>query len=232
MTRFAAIPSGIMMYEPEELVLRAGAGTSLVEIREELGRKGQRLRVPMLGSLGGSVATRRNGIHPSDNAAYPNIVLMCVARDGRGNAFTAGGPTVKNVSGFDLVKVLVGSWGTLATIEDVTLRTEPIPQCSRWFKGTGPTGHIFRPSVVWRQGEATLINIEGHPEDVSAQAKTLDGFVEIDAPTPEEELLMAPVRAHNAAPSGPLLDICRRLKESFDPDNILSPDISVAWGIV
>lgn len=231
MSRSRTVPSGITNYEPEELILTAGAGTPMAEIREELHRRGQRLRVPAHGSLGGSVVTRRNGIHPADNAAFPNIVLMCRARDGSGALFTAGGPTVKNVSGFDLVKVLVGSWGTLATLEEVTLRTEPAPRCSRWFRGTGPVDRLFRPAVVWRVGAETIVNVEGHPADVDDQVELLRGFAEISAPSPSEEMSLAPDHAGGAAPSGPALEICRRLKKAFDPDNLLSPEVSVAWGI-
>lgn len=231
MSRSSVAPTGIVSYEPDELVLTAGAGTSMPEIREELARHGQRLRVPSIGTLGGSMMTRRNGIHPVDNAAYPNIVLMCRCRDGRERPFTAGGPTVKNVSGFDLVKVLVGSWGTLATIDEVMIRTEPMPACSRWFRGTGHTGQLFRPSVVWRTDIDTIVNIEGHPDDVEGEVTTLHDFIEIDPPSPHEELALAPDIVDRALPSGPLLDICRRLKEAFDPDNRLSPSVSRLWGI-
>ena len=232
MGRSTDLPSGIVSYEPEELVLRVYAGTPLADVQSALKEKSQRLRIPMIGTVGGAVATRRNGIRPADNAALPNVVLMCRAIDGIGRSFTAGGPTVKNVSGFDLVKLLVGSWGTLATITEVMLRTEPIPTTSRWFRGAGPTSSLFRPSVVWHTEGATIVNLEGHPADVEQEAQKLQGFREIDPPNAAEETALAPATPLGAAPSGPLLEICRRLKKSFDPENTLGPDLSRRWGLI
>ncbi|MFM7093053.1 MAG: FAD-binding protein, partial [Actinomycetota bacterium] len=145
MSRSSSMQSGVIRFEPDELVVEAHAGTTMRELADILSEKGQRLRIPAVGTVGGAVAERRNGPYPSDNNALPNIVLRIRAVDGAGRAFTAGGGTVKNVSGFDLVKVLVGSRGTLATITEVTLRTEPIPRASRWFEGTGPVDALYRP---------------------------------------------------------------------------------------
>lgn len=232
MARSAHIAAGIVSYEPEELVLRVRAGTTLVEVDEVLRSHGQRLRIPLIGTIGGAIATRRNGIHPADNNALPNIVLMLRATDGKGTEFTAGGPTVKNVSGFDLVKLLVGSWGTLATITEATLRTDPIPASSRWWRGAGAVDALFRPSVVWPIGEGFLVNIEGHPVDVENQAKLLRGFTEVEAPSAEEELALAGGRFTQPFESNPSFEICRRLKSSFDPDNNLNPELSLKWNLV
>ena len=232
MARSAGIESGIVSYEPDELVLRVLAGTTLTEVGEVLRARGQRLRIPLIGTVGGAIATRRNGIHPADNNGLPNIVLMLRAIDGSGTEFTAGGPTVKNVSGFDLVKLLVGSWGTLATITEATVRTEPIPASSRWWKGAGPVEALFRPSVVWPLGDEFLVNIEGHPADVDSQANLLRGFTEIEAPSAEEELALAGGRLNQPVDSGPGFEICRRLKSSFDPDNNLNPELSLKWNLV
>ena len=148
MSRSAQMQAGVIGFEPDELVVHTHAGTTMRDLAETLATKGQRLRIPAVGTVGGTIAARRNGPYPADNSTLPNIVLRIRAIDGTGRKFTAGGGTVKNVSGFDLVKVLVGSRGTLATITEVTLRTEPIPRASRWFEGAGPVHALYRPSLV------------------------------------------------------------------------------------
>lgn len=232
MARSSNLASGVVSYQPDELVLTVLAGTTLSEVDDALRPCGQRLRIPRIGTVGGALATRRNGIRVADNNALPNIVLMIKAIDGTGSEFVAGGPTVKNVSGFDLVKLLIGSWGTLATISEATIRTEPIPMVSRWWRGWGSVNDLYRPSVAWVVGDETIVNLEGHPDDVEAQAGLLDGFNEIDEPSAEDEVKLAGGLESTALFSGPTLDICRRLKASFDPENQLSPGLSVEWGLV
>lgn len=231
MSRSAALGTGVVSVEPEELKVSVRAGTQMVELAEVLAEHRQRLRVPMVGSVGGAVASRRNGPFPADNRGFPNIVLKLHAVDGLGRTFRAGGTTVKNVSGFDLVKVLVGSRGMLATITEVLLRTEPIPLCSRWFLGTGSTARLHRPTLVTRWGDDTLVNLEGHPDDVQEQFALLDGFSETPRPS-DVDLIKMTTAEPPTAPDAVQMEIARRLKSAFDPDNILSPDLSSSLGLV
>lgn len=232
MSRSLSLPSGVVFVQPDELLVEVHAGTTMSELRDVLAAHGQRLRVPMVGTVGGAVASRRNGPYDADNRSLPNIVLRLYAQDGEGRMFRAGGTTVKNVSGFDLVKILVGSRGTLATITRATLRTEPIPPASRWFAGAGSTALLYRPSVVINTAGRVYVNLEGHPSDVDEQARLLDGFDEI-APPSDEWLF-----AHGSRPSPhhsvdtPTLAICRRLKAAFDPHNRLAPDLSIKMGLL
>ena len=86
----------------------------------------------------------------------------------------AGGPTVKNVSGFDLRRLLVGSLGTLGLIGEVVLRTRPLPAASRWVSGpTDPfalAALLYRPTSILWDGTHTWVLLEGDPDDVDAQA--------------------------------------------------------------
>lgn len=167
MSRSRGLASGVVRFEPDELVVTVGAGTTMDELAAVLASHRQRLRIPTIGTVGGVLATRRNGPFPSDNSALPNIALQIKAVDGIGREFVAGGGTVKNVSGFDLVKLLVGSWGTLATITEAILRTEPIPACSRWFLGEGDVRSLYRPALVAQSRNGLCVNLEGHPDDVA-----------------------------------------------------------------
>jgi len=232
LSRSLSLPSGVISLQPEELLVEVLAGTTMAELREVLASHGQRLRVPMFGTVGGAVASRRNGPYEADNRSLPNIVLRLFARDGEGREFHAGGTTVKNVSGFDLVKVLVGSRGTLATILQATLRTEPIPATSRWFAGVGPTAMLYRPSVVVTRADRTYVNLEGHADDVDEQARLLRGFDEIAAPDDDWMVANGGSPENHHVADAPTLAICRRLKAAFDPHNRLAPDLSVRMGLL
>jgi glycolate oxidase FAD binding subunit len=129
--------SGVTLYEPAELVLSAKSGTPLAEIEALVAASGQELAFePMdYGSLlGGVAAAGTIGGALSANLSGPRRIKAGAARDhflgvqavsGRGEAFKSGGRVVKNVTGYDLCKLLAGSWGTLAVMTDVTIKTLP-----------------------------------------------------------------------------------------------------------
>lgn len=234
MSRSSSVQSGVIRFEPDELLVEVHAGTTMRELAVTLAAQGQRLRIPAVGTVGGAVAERRNGPYPPDNNALPNIVLRIRAVDGNGRAFTAGGGTVKNVSGFDLVKILVGSRGTLATITEVTLRTEPIPRASRWFEGSGSVDALYRPALVARNRGRTIVNLEGHPDDVMEQSLLLHGFDEVQTPTAEDVngFKAFDASSHGINANDSALAVCRRLKAAFDPENVLAPERSLQLGLL
>jgi len=129
--------SGIRDYEPEELVLTAGAATPMPEIEAALAAKGQMLAFEppdWRGVFGGTGAPTLGGVIAC-NLAGPRRIKMGAARDhflgfravsGRGEAFKAGGKVVKNVTGYDLAKLIAGSYGTLAVVTEVTVKVLPL----------------------------------------------------------------------------------------------------------
>ena len=131
--------SAIEVYEPEELILEAGAGARLADIECLVEAKGQHLAFepPDLANLLGSAHSGTLGGMISCNLAGPRRIKIGAARDhilgiravsGRGELFKAGARVVKNVTGYDLPKLLTGAHGTLAAITSITLKVLPKPE--------------------------------------------------------------------------------------------------------
>lgn len=132
--------AGVESYEPEELVLTTGAATPLAEIEARLAQAGQQLAFepPDYGPLYGAAGGRQTvGGVLAANLAGPRRITAGAARDhflgfsavsGRGESFKAGGRVVKNVTGYDLSKLLAGSYGTLAVLTQVTVKVLPAPE--------------------------------------------------------------------------------------------------------
>jgi len=98
---------------------------------------------------------------------------------------------VKNVTGYDLCRLMVGSLGTLGLLAEVVLRCYPRPAASRWFRSVPSlrdprevAGRVYRASSVLWNGEQTWVWLEGHPADVAAQAEEVLGtaFEEVTRP--------------------------------------------------
>ncbi len=135
--------SGVTLYEPEELVLTARAGTPLAEIEALVAAKNQMLAFEppdwgaLLGagaakqSIGGVIACNLAGPRRPKAGAARDHFLGLKAVSGRGEAFKAGGRVVKNVTGYDMCKLLAGSFGTLAVLTEVTLKVVPAPEKTR-----------------------------------------------------------------------------------------------------
>ncbi len=132
--------TGVTLYEPEELVLSARAGTPLSEIEALVAAKGQQLAFepmdyapllggqPSRGTIGGMLAANLSGPRRIKAGAARDHFLGFAAVSGRGDIFKSGGRVVKNVTGYDLCKLMAGSWGTLAAMTEVTIKVLPRPE--------------------------------------------------------------------------------------------------------
>jgi glycolate oxidase FAD binding subunit len=135
--------AGIRDYQPSELVLSAGAATPIVEIDRALAEAGQMLAFepPDLGplfalpavvssrrTLGGALACNLSGPRRIKSGAARDHFLGFRGVSGRGEVFKAGGKVVKNVTGYDVCKLMAGSFGTLAALEEVTVKVLPRPE--------------------------------------------------------------------------------------------------------
>lgn len=141
--------TGVSLYEPEELVLSAAAGTPLAEIEGLLAEHDQQLAFepadygPLYGrpagaqTIGGVIACNLAGPRRIKAGAARDHFLGVHAVNGRGEAFKAGGRVVKNVTGYDMCKLLAGSHGTLAVLTEVTIKVMPAPEKTRTLLATG-----------------------------------------------------------------------------------------------
>jgi glycolate oxidase FAD binding subunit len=131
--------SGIVDYAPEELVVTLRAGTPMREVEALLAQRNQMLafeppdlgpllgQAPGQGTLVGAVMGNLAGSRRLSAGAARDHLLGFSGVNGRGEAFKSGGRVMKNVTGYDLSKVLAGSWGTLAVLDEVSVKVLPAP---------------------------------------------------------------------------------------------------------
>src|SRR5438067_12066482 len=165
--------AGIRDYAPSELVLTAGAATPLAEIERVLAENGQVLAFEppgwcgLLGvdeaspTLGGVLACNLSGPRRIKAGAARDHFLGFRAVSGRAEIFKAGGKVVKNVTGYDLPKLMAGSYGTLAVLEEVTIKVLPRPETVATILFAG-----LIPAAAVRLMGAAL----GSPHEVSGAA--------------------------------------------------------------
>ncbi|WP_404301269.1 glycolate oxidase subunit GlcE [Alicycliphilus denitrificans] len=124
--------AGIVSYEPSELVVTALAGTPLAELEALLAQHGQSLpfeppRFAPGGTVGGMVAAGLSGPARASVGALRDYVLGVEIVNGRGELLRFGGQVMKNVAGYDVSRLMAGSWGQLGVITEVSLKVLPVP---------------------------------------------------------------------------------------------------------
>ncbi len=127
------------------------------------------------GTIGGALAVGRSGIRRLGWGPVRDTVLQARYVSAAGDVVKAGGPTVKNVSGFDLCRLLVGSRGTLGFLAEVILRTRPLPVAERWYTSERDPWELltalYRPTSMLWDGDTTWILLDGHADDVATQVQ-------------------------------------------------------------
>lgn len=128
-----------------DLVATAGAGMPLSRLQGRLAEAGHQLVLDDLvhgSTLGGAVATNLSGPRRMWTGALRDLVIGIRLVRADGTVARAGGKVVKNVAGYDLAKLLTGSYGTLAVITEVTVRLHPLPQATRWVGASLPQDRL------------------------------------------------------------------------------------------
>ena len=134
--------NAVMAYEPNELIITVQAGAPLADVLSLIDSKSQQfafepvntsrlLGTPDHGTIGGMIGAGLSGPRRIKAGSARDHLLGAHAVSGFGDSFKAGGKVVKNVTGYDLCKLLAGSWGTLAVMTEVTLKVMPRPESER-----------------------------------------------------------------------------------------------------
>lgn len=186
--------TGVTEYEPADLTLTAQAGTRLSEIADALEPHGQWLPFdpPRVSdrTVGGLVASAASGPLWCGYGAPRDHTLGCTLVTGDGRVLQLGGRVMKNVAGFDLLKLVVGSRGSLGVVTSVTLRVFPRPAAELVLEAIGPAGDLAlaaphvamapvlpASAVLWREAGSTdgrlVIRLHGAAEGVHAEARLI-----------------------------------------------------------
>jgi glycolate oxidase FAD binding subunit len=189
--------SGVIVYEPEELILEVGAGTPLSEVEALIGAKSQQLAFEppdwsgLLGSahggtVGGLVSCNLSGPRRIKSDAARDHVLGLRGVTGAGDVFKAGARVVKNVTGYDLPKLLTGSYGTLAALTAVILKVLPAPETEETvvLRGLDDAAAVAAMSLAMQSacevssaayvpGEAVYLRLEGIAASVAYRRDAL-----------------------------------------------------------
>lgn len=196
--------ASIIDYDPAELTLRAGAGAPLAEIQKLVAAQGQMLAFEpwdQAALFGGEIGRGTIGSALASSAAGPRRLSRGGARDhllgfeavsGRGERFIAGGNVVKNVTGFDLSKLVCGSWGRLAALTQVTVKVLPAPRSVESFALDGLAPDVAQAALNAAmksqaevaaaayspgKGSLTVFRLEGVDPSIRARAALLAGLL-------------------------------------------------------
>lgn len=181
---------GIVRYDPTELVVTVRAGTPLAELEQALAEQGQMLacEAPHLGAatVGGMLATGLSGPRRPWVGAVRDFVLGTRLITGHGKHLHFGGEVMKNVAGYDLSRLLVGSLGCLGVITEVSLKVLPRPRARATLRLAMNAGWALTKLAEWGQqpiplsaachdGEALYLRLEGGEGSLAAARQRLGG---------------------------------------------------------
>lgn len=194
----------ILHYEPMDLTLTAGAGCRLEALERATGTHGQWCPVDPSGgprgTLGATVATRSDGTLRSRYGGIRDMVLGLTVVTGRGETLRLGGNVVKNVAGFDLCRLMVGSWGTLGIVTEVTVRLHPRPEVRRRLSLRGDVDDLLAvaSSAVDAIPEAARLVLEDRVREGGERSPVLT--VELHGSPPAVEAQVAGLKESTGAP--------------------------------
>ena len=184
--------SKVIDYAPEELVLTAQAGVTLAELEKLVAAKGQMLPFEpphltrLLGTkgqptLGGALAANLSGPRRIRAGAARDHFLGLEAITGRGELVKAGGRVVKNVTGYDLCKLVAGSWGTLAVLTEVTIKVLPAARTERTLLFFGLDEHRANAAMIQAMNAPVEVSGAAHLPAATAARAPLKGEMAVTA---------------------------------------------------
>jgi glycolate oxidase FAD binding subunit len=236
--------TGIVAYEPTELVITARSGTPLAEIEVALAGRRQMLAFepPRLGAestIGGVVASGLSGPRRQAAGAVRDFVLGATLMDGKGEALRFGGQVMKNVAGYDVSRLLAGSLGTLGLILDVSLKVLPQPFGEATLRFEMEEADAIAKLNEWGglplpisasawHGGVLIVRLSGAEAAVKAAVRNMGGEEETQA-----EVFWTELRDHSNAffsvSDGPLA-LWRLSVPSVAPPLALDGEQLIEWG--
>ncbi|RZN11228.1 2-hydroxy-acid oxidase, partial [Bradyrhizobium genosp. SA-3] len=181
--------NAVTSYEPNELIVTLQAGAPLADVLSLIDAKNQQfafepmntaplLGTPALGTIGGMIAAGLAGPRRIRAGGARDHLLGAHAVSGFGDSFKTGGKVVKNVTGYDLCKLLAGSWGTLAVMTEVTLKVMPKPEAERTLLLRGLDDARANKAMTAALGSPFDVSGAAHLPKSAFRAKT-DGLGDI-----------------------------------------------------
>lgn len=181
--------TGVLAYNPADMTVAVRAGTPLRELQAELARNGQRLafdsaRAGQGATVGGLVATADSGPLALAYGSMRDLVIGATVVLADGTVARTGGHVIKNVAGYDLAKLMHGSYGAFGLLAEVVLRLHPLPSATRTVsldcplataveRATAVLAEALEPVCLeWTDG-TLLVRLEGTPEGTDDRAKQL-----------------------------------------------------------
>jgi glycolate oxidase FAD binding subunit len=177
----------VIEHSAGDLIVAAQAGLPLATLREALRPAGQRLAIdpvaadqpPGSGTLGGLIATGASGPLRLSSGGVRDLLIGVTIVRADGVIAKAGGKVVKNVAGYDLGKLLTGSWGTLGVITEAVFRLNPIPPAGRWVVApvSDPVqaGQVVQ-LVLHSQLVASAVEVDRRPDGSGEVGVLLEGI--------------------------------------------------------
>jgi glycolate oxidase FAD binding subunit len=158
--------SGIVDYDPAELVLTVRPGTPLAQVEALIAGEGQMLAFEPWGepgaTIGGTVAAGVAGSRRVTAGSARDHLLGFSAISGRGESFVAGAKVVKNVTGYDLPKLMAGSWGRLGAMTELTLKVLPAPRVTVTLAATGLSPAAAYAAMACALGSNAEVSAAAH----------------------------------------------------------------------
>lgn len=158
--------AGVVDYDPAELVLTVRPGTPLAEVEALVAGEGQMLAFEPWGdagaTIGGTVAAGVAGSRRVTAGSARDHLLGLTAISGRGESFVAGAKVVKNVTGYDLPKLMAGSWGRLGAMTELTLKVLPRPRVTATMLAIGLPPRAAHAAMACALGSNAEVSAAAH----------------------------------------------------------------------
>ena len=225
----------IDLYEPEELVMRAGAATPMSEIQTRLQENQQELSfeppdfAPLYdgevgrGTLGGVIACNLSGSRRVRMGAARDCVLGVEAVSGRGELFRSGGRVMKNVTGYDLPKLLTGSHGTLAAMTQITMKVLPASEIS---------ASVLLPNLEPEHAVVAMTQALSSAYEVSAAAYLPASVVIQAMPAATNALTVLRLEGAEKSLSARVELLRKHIKEHGDSELLQNDESRALWSFI